>query len=240
LVVRAGCRLQPDVPTDRRGAFAQIPGIVDELLRDAVGPPVDLSSIASSLRVESVDEEYGLPFSGALQRAKFGYRVVCAAEQPRPRKRFTIAHEMGHAFLFSHYLGSTWTEGEVEAFCDRFAAELLMPTHIVLPILREELSLAAFADIAELFEVSLHSAAIRISQLTEAFVFFAKGRDLRWASGPPRLYDPYLASVAESVGRSRKPHHESLWDHRWRCSWAMEAAPLRGGVIMMLRREDEK
>jgi hypothetical protein len=224
--------------TDPREAYAKLPEIVGGLLQDVAFPPTNVHVAAKIMCVDELNERRRLPFSGSLERAKAGYRVVYAAEQPPARKRFTIAHELGHAYLLARNLASGWTEREVEAFCDRFAAELLMPVQALEPMLRAEVTVAALGEISERFEVSLQVAASRISQLTSCIFFVVNSRELLWASSDPGSYDSFRPCIAERALAQRKSQRDRVWDSRGRCWWSVEAMPRRNSVIMMLRRED--
>jgi len=110
-------------------------------------PPVDVVQVAKQLGIEVVErpgfELGGSESSGLLLR--MGGRTICVinADHHRNRKRFSVAHEIGHFLL--HPFKETYhdvqfyardqesTEGtnpqEVEA--NAFAAELLMPEDLM-------------------------------------------------------------------------------------------------------------
>ena len=104
--------------------------------------------------------------------------VVDAEARRQPAKwRFVIAHELGHFLrhpeldqlkLCTRAQLSSWyrTSGyELEA--NHFAAELLMPSHLVAPLCdRNRPSLHDVAELADRFRVSLSSAAIRFVTLS--------------------------------------------------------------------------
>jgi Zn-dependent peptidase ImmA (M78 family)/transcriptional regulator with XRE-family HTH domain len=62
----------------------------------------------------------------------FGYCILINRKHPRPRRRWTIAHEYGH-FLFDRdrrgvdYVQPMKRKPENERFCDAFASHFLMP-----------------------------------------------------------------------------------------------------------------
>ena len=229
---------QVPAPSDPREAFARLPEIIDCLLEHTLLPPTNLRAVARELRVDDVQRGYRLPFSGAIERSTFGYRVIYAAEQTRERQRFTIAHEFGHAFLFGRNLPYGWSDTEVETFCDQFAAELLMPTRAIAPQLREGLSLRAVEELAERFEVSLQAVAIRVAQATGVTFFIGDASHVRWRTSGPDIDEDILARLAGRALATREPVEEPLWDRSEDCGWVLEAAPRRKHVIMMLRRED--
>lgn len=96
-----------------------------------------------------------------------------------PRTRFSIAHELGHYFLEHHHAylahgGKTHASINefrsnitIEREADAFAASLLLPTHLVSPIVNAQpLTYARLRHIADTFETSLISTAIRSVQLS--------------------------------------------------------------------------
>jgi Zn-dependent peptidase ImmA (M78 family) len=115
--------------------------------------------------------------------------IVVAKSDGEVRQRFTIAHELGHLVLHSYTAphadrgyklrDARSSEGSVleEIEANQFAAELLMPEHLVLDTIRREgLNYDFSADnsdevelkfkkIARQFQVSRQAMMIRISRL---------------------------------------------------------------------------
>ncbi len=116
-------------------------------------PPVDPELVAKHLGVqvkfEPLNEISGLTFHGDK-----GNRIIVNDSHPPNRRRFTLAHEIGHFLLHQGRqlvvdssvrvsrrddLSSLATDSqEIEA--NTFAANLLMPRNFVLDALREILS----------------------------------------------------------------------------------------------------
>lgn len=132
--------------------------------------PVSLRDVVSALNLEVVRTS-GEPFSSeaALEPVGDGHRIVLHGRSPERRRRFTIAHEIGHFVLHPHRLApernggvnAAWQSEEREA--DQFAAELLMPEHLV-----REAVLLHGADpvrLAERFEVSRRAMQARLKGL---------------------------------------------------------------------------
>jgi len=85
-----------------------------------------------------------------------GGEIFLKKDKHETRKRFTLAHELGHYLLRNHLIGNI-NKDEVEAWCNRFAAELLLPT----PILSHHLKSGGMGRLTEklcegpkLFQVS--------------------------------------------------------------------------------------
>ncbi len=125
-----------------------------------------LESVARKLGVSRILHEK-LPFEGALFRLPDGELVIkLNAESSFVRKRFTLAHEIGHLLLNTvpAFRSSGRADAALERTCDMVAAELLMPTTEATAFVRglghpspENLKAVAWK-----YGVSLQSAAIRV------------------------------------------------------------------------------
>ncbi|MGQ9455520.1 MAG: ImmA/IrrE family metallo-endopeptidase [Armatimonadota bacterium] len=106
-------------------------------------PPVDLKRIASRLNIVVEQREFVPQIDGFYLKLPNLPAIVainsCYAK-PLERRRFTLAHEIGH-HLLAHRIGSSErlffldTSGSrrssLERACDRFATMLLMPEQLV-------------------------------------------------------------------------------------------------------------
>lgn len=127
------------------------------------------------------------------------------------RQRFSIAHELGHwhhhrgqqlACHASAYIDAVVVDG-AEREADRYAASLLMPRSMVMPVVGgEPMSMALGHRIAERFRVSMLAAMLRLVDLhSGAFAvvieqangrrWFKRSRSLDsrlliWLTGPAR------------------------------------------------------
>lgn len=106
-----------------------------------------------------------------------------ASDHPH-RKRFSLAHELGHAYLHTDFragpgglareafacgdreIAETLRAKEpVEYQANNFASELLLPTHLLKPaIMKEDMTLALLLSLAEQFYVSPVCMAIRVAR----------------------------------------------------------------------------
>lgn len=116
-----------------------------------------VESIASDLLGLYVEEE-GIDYSGLLLPAE--RRILVRADEPAGRRRFTVAHELGHwvcqvvegqaAPVYCRAVDlSEATDRALEREANVFAAELLMPE----PLVRQRFA-GSVADCAALFAVS--------------------------------------------------------------------------------------
>lgn len=125
-----------------------------------------LRSVALGLGAAEIIEE-ALPVDGAVV-VDGGHRLtirINSAHSPQ-RRRFTLAHEIGHLIL-SEFLGGKapcHKDSQLEDACDAVAAELLMPVGEVVPLVRNQgaPSPERLKVIADYFGVSLPAAARRV------------------------------------------------------------------------------
>lgn len=145
--------------------------IVSQYLSDL---PFDVVALADALGI-AVKESNELPqsISGFIQQAQDGTVFICVNSKHHiNRKRFTIAHELGHYFLHREHLldgiienrierGSVRNKMEYQA--NNFAGNLLMPesqfTHLWY---NEYCSIESMADY---FRVSVDAISTRASFL---------------------------------------------------------------------------
>jgi Zn-dependent peptidase ImmA (M78 family) len=111
------------------------------------------------------------------------------------RRRFVIAHELGHCVL--HATGKfsscserdlmTYDEGNPEAEANWFAAEILMPGNLVRPLCNVPPSFEAIERVARRCNTTLTATAIRFVQLSPegcALVWSEDGR-VKWSVRSP-------------------------------------------------------
>lgn len=156
---------------------------IQELTHGLALPPIPLAQVAGRLGVEGIDYDSSLPFSGVLVKTgASSWRVRCAARQPPARKRFTIAHELGHVFL-ERKGGSPWDQSGTEAFCDTFAAELLMPHRLFIADV-SRFDVGSLFEFCRVFRTSLQATAIRCAEVMNISVHLFDEDGLIWRTGP--------------------------------------------------------
>lgn len=118
----------------------------------------------------------------------------------RHRLRFRIAHEIAHSFFYARDEAvphrRVGNSREQEEFCDRFAAEFLLPAAVVA---RVERSAPALVDLAARYDVSLQMAVRSFSaQWPAAMVALLLERagsvERQWAAGDEHLPDGWWRS----------------------------------------------
>ena len=136
-------------------------------------------------------------FDGALLRirdAQRGYIVINSRIREESRRRFTLAHEIGHFVLPGQQEVSApckqqrienWDADlyrpELEA--NRFAAEILMPRGLMAEFVQSEPSLESIRSIAQLCGTSLTASAVRLITLTphRAAVVWSQDQKILWS-----------------------------------------------------------
>jgi hypothetical protein len=160
--------------------------VVHELLIGVPHPPTNLDDVQAQLNVVRICSE-DLPFSGELRPAADGFTIVLAKHLNHGRRRFTIAHELGHALLAKTGRNYPRLGKEVERLCDMLAAEILMPQEVFLRTLPMEVDLSTIAQISNTFKTSWWAAAIRCATFKKITVFEADSQRIRWSSGRIRI-----------------------------------------------------
>jgi len=155
-------------------------------------------------RLTEIAEEFGIDvlyrpaesYDGALLRIRDarGCIVINSRIREESRKRFTLAHEIGHFVLPGQQEVSApckqqrienWDADlyrpELEA--NRFAAEILMPRGLMAEFVQSEPSLESIRSIAQLCGTSLTASAVRLITLTphRAAVVWSQDQRILWS-----------------------------------------------------------
>ena len=188
------------------------PPTVPDAVRTVVGryldgiesPPTDLERLCPRLNIIDMRVE-DIPFSGELRQERDGFVVIYSSTSNGPRRRFTIAHEMGHAIVAASGPGWPRTGRELERLCDMLATEILMPRELFLAHCERDVSLARVQELARLFQTSLSATSIRCAELLGLSIFEMDGEEVRWGYGVVRkgplvkLDHIFLASIKDSL-----------------------------------------
>ena len=196
-------------------------------------PGEPLEAMALRLGVRRIVEE-SLSFEGGIFQLSAGELVIkLNAESPATRKRFTLAHEIGHLLLGKPGLRRSCGGNQVlERKCDAIASELLMPVDEVIPFVAGlgKPSPEKLRAMASRFDVSLQAAAFRLHRdlglwkcfigcwqrypkvKTEWFVGYSR----RWDRAQPAEHSLELALSSEGPIQSRElwqrgPQAEPVW-----------------------------
>ena len=142
-------------------------------------PPVDLIAIARDLGL-SIFRARGWQddLSGLIKadpKNPDHYNIYVNAIHHERRRRFTIAHEMAHFILHRELIGDGIADdalyrsrlsNKIEAEANRLAADILMPLHLINPLIDKGIS--DIQNLAERFNVSASAMSIRLGVPYEA------------------------------------------------------------------------
>jgi Zn-dependent peptidase ImmA (M78 family) len=146
-------------------------------------PPVPVEQLAALVGATIRYEPFAGELSGMVHRSASGVIIGVNSMHAKTRRRFTIAHELGHFLLhrneelhiderfpigFRSELSSKALDAaEIEA--NQFAAELLMPTALIADHVRSlprNMDIeTAVSRLAHRYEVSEQAMTIRLSAL---------------------------------------------------------------------------
>lgn len=145
-------------------------------------PPYDPSAFARVLGVEQVTT-CDLACDGQIRVDDISGSLIIEVDSTsvsKGRRRFTVAHEVGHLILWevcgglrkrAEKRGAGLRATEVERLCDKLAGELLCPSVEVHALLRAQQAagprrnLVAILQLAKRYDVSLQFAAIRLREV---------------------------------------------------------------------------
>lgn len=169
-------------------------------LRIGLGPVADVDKVCELLGITVYRTQLGNDLSKTISGAFFnhpriGYSILVNLDMTPGRRRFTLAHELGHALLHSDgdsIVVSGPKRDARERFADTFAGEFLMPSEGIRRAI-EELGAGPRiddpADVIHLqryFNVSYVTALVRLRQarlLTQAnFEQFKSAQPVAFAS----------------------------------------------------------
>jgi IrrE N-terminal-like domain len=219
--------------------------VCERLLNAVSCPPTDLDAVGGKLNVVRFIEEDGLPVSGQLRRGEKGFEIVCSRGMALTRKRFTVAHELGHAIFESTGPNCPRSGGELERLCDMLAAEILMPQSVCDDYLGETVKLDDVFRMARLFQVSLSAAVIRCAELRGVSMFEATSDRVNWGygrikGGLVRVLNSEIREVVErAVGGEKVEVTVPINGVSWRGDWRIEGAPIgqTQRALLLLQRK---
>jgi len=192
-------------------------------------PPTDLDTLKDRLHVESIDSVPGLPIAGELRRDGRALRIVHSESLSPGRRRFTIAHELGHAFFETTGPNCPRYGEELERICDMLASEFLMPRAVFQNRLGDTVTPEHIYQLARDFGTSVMATALRCQQLRRTSIFQVEDAQVVWGYGQVRRQqdlrdDPDGFEAAITQAMNGNAGEQSVWfrrsDHmlRWVCS----------------------
>lgn len=133
-------------------------------------PPVDVEGLARELGVGSI-RSARMVEDGRLEQRGGNTWMVIRDDVRKERRRFTIAHELGHLLLanpsqeFVVHRTLSGVDRE-ERFCDAFAAALLLPrTWVLTGFGAKPEKLATLRQLADASDASLAASTLRLREV---------------------------------------------------------------------------
>jgi hypothetical protein len=137
--------------------------------------PVDIVGLSRALGVEvhqaKLGNNSGEIFRDLVRGGFSGYSILVNSADPRIRKRFTVAHELGHFLRHRNRISNRLVDDRMyrsrldhtrEAEANRLAADLLMPRRLIGQFRRS--GVVSVEELASRFEVSVDAMEIRLGR----------------------------------------------------------------------------
>jgi Zn-dependent peptidase ImmA (M78 family) len=168
-----------------------------------LNPPIDIYNVCDSYNIKVCFEDINT--AEAFLVVSGGKKTIIINERKilyTPRKRFTIAHEVGHFFIPWHSsqcacykIGDFDTTNITENEADIFASELLIPTNSILAkIDGKTITLELIKELAQEYNVSLGAMTRKVIANTDekiiALFYYRTGRKIVQAQS--RSFDFHL------------------------------------------------
>lgn len=171
--------------------------------RMPIGAVRNLIRWVESAGVIVIEEDFGTHrIDGMSQWAGDHAVIILNSALPTDRKRLTVAHELGHLVLHSGQVDT-----DVEDQANSFAAEFLMPAHVIAHQLRN-LTLGKLSDLKAEWGTSMQAIferAFRLGTVTaeQRQTFYRQLNSRGWKTREPGsdLLAPETPQLAASVGR---------------------------------------
>lgn len=134
--------------------------------------PLDVEGLVRALGIKLVYKSLADDISGHLQQSDDGQWLITVNALHHPnRRRFTIAHELGHYFLHSRdqndfvdkILFRSSDSDPIEREANVFAAELLMPSAEFQNLIKQGTTMVE--HLAQRFNVSAMAVRVRAKEL---------------------------------------------------------------------------
>ena len=171
-----------------------------------------LEDLAMALGVVVLDGDLKAADAWLVRKKNSGIIRVSKSIPESGRRRFAIAHELGHWQLHREIsqlvsctnadMVSRYKASPPELDANAFAAELIMPRHLFEPAMSEERPTAAFINhLADQFGTTRTSVAYRIADLsTDYFAFvMSKNGVITWWQASEPLRDLIWIESGEEV-----------------------------------------
>lgn len=146
--------------------------------------PVDVEAVAKKLGAIVVYKDLEDDLCGMIYKEDGQVFIGVNEKHPSTRRRFTLAHEIGHLVMHGHLIDRVHVDREfkeklhrdgrskigedrLEIDANRFAAELLMPSHLLKVDIRSASidSENGPTELADLYEVSPQAMSLKLMRI---------------------------------------------------------------------------
>lgn len=211
--------------------------IASELLEDIPSPPTDLDLLMARLNVERVATDDGMLVPGELRMENGKLWIAVSPELPTGRRRFTIAHELGHAFFESTGPRPPRTGKELEWICDKLAAEFLMPRSAFLDYAGKSPDITCLLHISKTFLTSRAAVFRRAAELCGKKAFEYQDPYFNWSFGLNPATKSSLRlllnqSRSEPAGNEQITLPDGHYFTKWNMEWKIMEDPSRTIYLM--------
>lgn len=208
-----------------------------KLLDGVACPPTDLGALLEHLNVCRVESDAEIMVTGALKKEGKRFVIQVFPGLSSGRRRFTIAHELGHAFLETTGARPPRSGRELEVICDRFAAEILMPRRAFVDTIGESPNISAVLEAGYTFRTSRAAAFRRVRDLYRVKCCEFEDEWFNWSYGFGNIEKSNLRYILESKVKNEGTERIDLYFGRGYATWHMEWRRMDGGprMICLLR-----
>lgn len=151
-----------------------------ELVEGIEGPPTDLDALAKRLNIAKIQNDDTMVVPGEMRDLNGKLVVFLIPSLPTPRRRFTIAHELGHA-VFERLGLRPRPSRELEMICDKFAASFLMPRETFVARAGSAPNLGKLRDLCGTFSTSLQATVGRAASIYSYRAFETREDTVVWS-----------------------------------------------------------
>ena len=206
-------------------------GLVDGL----AGPPTDLEVLAHRMDVADIRRDDTMLVPGELRKLRSELVVFLLPNMTRTRRRFTLAHELGHVF-FERTGRRPHPSQELERLCDKLAAEFLMPRRVFVSHAGRRPGLRQVRELCGTFETGLLATLGRVSDIYGYRAVELRGNETVWRR---RVSVPVLHQICDRLQGLSRPVGTEVVDlferggySTWELEWeTLGAADHRVGLL---------
>ena len=196
--------------------------IAVKLLDGIACPPTDLDALMGRLNVCRVESDAEMMVTGALKKEGERFVIHVYPGLSSGRRRFTIAHELGHAFMETTGPRPPRSGRELEVICDRFAVEILMPRRAFTGRVGRSPDISAVIEAVYTFRTSRAAAFRRVCDLYGMKCCEFEDGWINWSHGMGNAERSNLCRILEGKVEPEGVERIDLYFGRGYSTWRME------------------